>query len=188
MTLRPSQGAWAALADAPTAFYEGHAVLLPDGRVAWPGGADPSQGAMGDVASVAVYDPASDSWGSLPDMPRAREMQAAGMVKDTLYVFGGFEVVPVAALNGSAYTMAQGSVFSLDTSDAQAKWVEEAGAPLPYNSTGAASITLPGGEATVIVGGFQNWFEEGGVLKCVRKGGRGEEQGGVHLCVLRVET
>ncbi len=44
------------------------------------------------LATVEVYDPATDSWTPRSDMPTARKNSAAAVVNGIIYVFGGTQV------------------------------------------------------------------------------------------------
>jgi hypothetical protein len=62
------------------------------------------------VPWVDVYDPASDTWASLPDMPHARDHLAVAIVSGRIYAIGGRlgdPTLPVAATD--RYDIAQGS-------------------------------------------------------------------------------
>ena len=75
-----------------------------------------------------AYDPIADTWIALPDMPRAREHNAAAVVGDRLYVIGGRDGGRVAETD--AFDFATG------------RWI-----------TGLAPIPTPrGGLATAVVG------------------------------------
>src|ERR671930_2180103 len=77
---------WTQKAKMLTARSEVTAAVL-DSKVYVIGGFD---GFARTVATVEVYDPATDDWRSAPDLPEARHHAAAVSVGDTLYVIGGF--------------------------------------------------------------------------------------------------
>ena len=78
--------AWTQKAEMPTARTEVTAAVR-DGKVYVIGGLD---GFARTVATVEVYDTATDDWRSAPDLPEARHHAVAVTVGDTLYVIGGF--------------------------------------------------------------------------------------------------
>jgi len=99
-------------------------------------------GGMHDGVSVPwvdVYDPASDAWTSLPDMPHARDHLAVAAVDGSVYAIGGRlgdPTLPVAATD--RYDVALGS------------WTTGL-APLPTPRAGAGIVQL-GGELVVLGG------------------------------------
>ena len=78
--------AWTQKAEMPTPRTEVTASVL-HGKVYVIGGFD---GSARTLATVEVYDPATDSWHSGPDLPEARHHAAAVTLEDTFYVIGGF--------------------------------------------------------------------------------------------------
>lgn len=94
--------------DAPAdpAWSEGAPLLAPlqeNGVVVWNGevvvigGFDDT---LTSVARVEAYDPAADSWRSLPDLPEAMHHANVAVVDDVLYVLGGnlgFGFTPTSA-------------------------------------------------------------------------------------------
>ena len=49
------------------------------------------------TAAAELYDPSSDTWESLPDMPTARGSAGAAVIGDTCFVIGGFRWSPPLA-------------------------------------------------------------------------------------------
>ncbi|MGH8645472.1 MAG: Kelch repeat-containing protein [Gammaproteobacteria bacterium] len=78
--------AWSQKAPMPSPRTEVTAAVF-QGQVVVIGGFD---GLARTVATVAIYDPAIDSWRSAPDLPEGRHHAAAVAVGDTLYVIGGY--------------------------------------------------------------------------------------------------
>ncbi len=63
------------------------------------GGSTASISGGGDLPDAQVYDPNTDSWDSIPDMPTNRYWSAAAVNDGTVYVFGGWGInndVPLA--------------------------------------------------------------------------------------------
>ncbi len=60
-----------------------------NGRIYVIGGRVPSNVGLTNVRTLEVYDPATDTWESLQDMPTARGGLAAAALHDKIYVFGG---------------------------------------------------------------------------------------------------
>ena len=56
-----------------------------------------------NLASVEVYDPATNVWTTLASMPTPRQLSAAGVVAGIVYIAGGYSATsPLAILE--AYT------------------------------------------------------------------------------------
>ena len=53
------------------------------------------------LATVEVYDPATDSWTKRADMPTARKNTAAAVVNGIIYVFGGTKFIECACLTAT---------------------------------------------------------------------------------------
>jgi N-acetylneuraminic acid mutarotase len=87
----PATGQWTTRADMPTArFLPASAVM--DGKIYVAGGATPGGASGIRVTGVfQVYDPATDSWTMLPNVPTERSGAAAGAVGGKVYVMGGTE-------------------------------------------------------------------------------------------------
>ncbi len=108
----PAADTWATLPQMPTARFMATAVNI-NGSIYVSGGATvrrtgaypPYDPTGGDVAivyvdAVEVYDPASNSWTSVPEMPTARMgLGSAGLVNGQLYAVGGLADGEPTALN-----------------------------------------------------------------------------------------
>lgn len=86
--LAPGAEAWESRAPLPTARGGMAAGVIGD-RVVVVGGEGNADAASGVFPQVEVYDPASDSWEALEDMPAPRHGMGAVGVTGTLYVPGG---------------------------------------------------------------------------------------------------
>jgi N-acetylneuraminic acid mutarotase len=91
----PASGTWLTTPSFSDERYEQGASLLPDGRVLMTGGyygtylKDPAV-----LASVRVYDPATNSWSGAADMPRPHGLHAQLTLPDgRVFVFGGYASV-----------------------------------------------------------------------------------------------
>ncbi|MGH8651544.1 MAG: Kelch repeat-containing protein, partial [Gammaproteobacteria bacterium] len=123
--------AWTQKAEMPTPRTEVSASVLR-GKVYVIGGFD---GSARTLATVEVYDPATDSWHSGPDLPEARHHAA---LEDTLYVIGGFAGPGLEP---------QADVFALK---AQTKWQRLT--PLPEARGALAAAVLD--DRILVVGGI----------------------------------
>ncbi|SIR30155.1 S8 family serine peptidase [Micromonospora avicenniae] len=77
--------AWSRIANAPAQVYDNAAVTI-GGKVYSVGGG----AGTGTERSTWVYDPATNLWTSLPQMPRGRSAPSAAVVDGKLYVLGGW--------------------------------------------------------------------------------------------------
>lgn len=96
--LDPSNGRWSRLPDAPTARNSAASAVI-DGRIYVVGGRSAQKQADGtlrqvNVATLEVFDPASNTWMTRTSMPQARGGLAAAAHGGKLYVFGGEQWVP----------------------------------------------------------------------------------------------
>lgn len=127
-----STGTWQTLTPRPGPGLENPAVASYAGRVYAAGGSTgPFSGA---VAAVDVYDPATDSWSSLPPMPTARGGAGAAVIGSRLYVVGGL------ADDGSSLT----TVESIDLAAPGSGWRTEPALTTPRDNmaVGASGTTL----------------------------------------------
>ena len=70
----------------------GHATGWVDGKLVLAGGSHwPDQDTKVRAAQVDAYDPATDSWSRLTDLPRIMASCGGAMVGDDFYVLGGFD-------------------------------------------------------------------------------------------------
>ncbi len=131
-----SPGQWTAHAPMPTARQE-VAVAELNGRIFVIGG-------LGDsaepVATVEVYDPATDRWESRAPLPAATHHAAAAVVGGRLYVAGGYT-------GGRVSWTVQRTVYEYD--DARSSWATRA--PLRMARGGLAMVAL-GGRLHVVGG------------------------------------
>ncbi len=84
----PSSDTWTTKADLPT--LRSHlATEVIDGKIYAIGGWDRRDGLDTVFSSVAVYDPATDTWTKRADMPTPRWSLASSVVNGKIYVIGG---------------------------------------------------------------------------------------------------
>lgn len=84
----PVTDTWIQKSDMPT---ERHALSTSalDGKIYAIGGYVPGVSGYPGVATVEVYDPATDTWTIAPDMPTGRFGPRTSVVDEKIYVFGG---------------------------------------------------------------------------------------------------
>lgn len=112
-------------------------------RVVVVGGFDTDLMAGLDITkNVAVYDPASDSWSTLPDAPVAWTHIQLASIGTTLYLLGG--------LAGQTYT-AQGESFALDTQNPSPQWRTLATMPAGMER-GSAAVVVSGSRIYLLGG------------------------------------
>ena len=159
-----TSGAWTPVARMPMKREEGAMTLVGE-RVAYLGGSSfghsRNSRAFGEAwtlqtesapfRSAILYDPAVDSWTSLPDMQLPRSAPGACAIGETLYVFGGRSKGP---LNTN-------SVEFIQLDGANPRWLPGPSLPGP-NRTSPGAVALPDGSGCVIAGGFastsmSNW-------------------------------
>jgi hypothetical protein len=80
-----TSGQWTRIASLHHPRYDHSAVLLEDGRVMVLGG----YGASDVLSSVELFDPILQVWHDGVDIPEAREMFAAVLLEEKVYVIGG---------------------------------------------------------------------------------------------------
>ncbi len=81
---------WSQGADLLSSVHAGAAAVL-DGKLHVFGGSTTS-GSGGNVTATAqLYDPLTDTWSLLPDMPTARSWVQAATVANSIFVIGGFD-------------------------------------------------------------------------------------------------
>jgi N-acetylneuraminic acid mutarotase len=69
-----------------------HPAVVLEGKIAVLGGlVETGVGQTGVSASVEAYDPATDTWSDLPDLPAARHHAMAAVVDDRLFFIGGYD-------------------------------------------------------------------------------------------------
>jgi N-acetylneuraminic acid mutarotase len=133
----PASGRWSTGAPMSPGRERGAGgVATVAGRIYYLGGLRLPQVA---VPWVDVYDTATDSWTSLPDMPHARDHVAVAAMGGAIYVMGGRVADPALSVAATdRYDIATGA------------WTTEL-APMPTPRAGAAVAPL-GGELVVIGG------------------------------------
>lgn len=136
-------GRWERIADAPSARNSAAAAVI-DGRIYVAGGRrmvaqeDGRQRPV-NVASLEVYDPATDRWETRAPMPQAQGGLAAASHGGKLYVFGGEQFVPAARVFAEAW------VYDPRTD----RWSALPPMPTPRHGHGAALV----GERIYLMGG-----------------------------------
>jgi N-acetylneuraminic acid mutarotase len=88
----PTTNSWSTRAAMPTPRYGFAAVLAPDHKI-WTIGGDYNSNLTSDGNSVKVeaYDPATNTWQTMPPLPQGRYVPAAAVATDgRIYVTGGF--------------------------------------------------------------------------------------------------
>jgi N-acetylneuraminic acid mutarotase len=93
----PSTDTWATKSEMPTA-RRSLSTSVVDGTIYAIGGYIPDVRGHPGVATVEVYDPATDTWSTAPDMPTARFGPRSSVVDGMIYVIGGMGSWP-----GSGY-------------------------------------------------------------------------------------
>jgi len=88
----PATDTWTKKADMPTAIWASDACVV-DGRIYISGGATLWDFPFGILATVQVYDPATDTWTQATDMPRARFGHTASVVDGNMYIIGGSDTI-----------------------------------------------------------------------------------------------
>ena len=86
----PATDRWEKRADMPTERGATHAVVI-DSKIYVIGGYNWQQGPLTDkfVASIEEYNPKTDQWRELPDMPMFKFMFASVVVNNEIYTIGG---------------------------------------------------------------------------------------------------
>lgn len=143
-------GRWERVADAPTARNSAAAAVIDD-KIYVVGGRQMIKGADGrqrpvNVATLEVYDPATDRWETRAPMPLAQGGLAAAAYGGKLYAFGGEQFVPATKVFPDAWVY-----------DPKAdRWTALPAMPTPRHGHGAAvvgkRIFLMGGGEKVGVG------------------------------------
>jgi len=132
--LDPGSGRWQRIADAPSARNSAAAAVIDD-RIHVVGGrrmvaqADGRQRPV-NVASLEVYDPATDRWETRAPMPQAQGGLAAAAHGGKLYVFGGEQFVPTGKVFAEAWVYDPGTD----------RWAALPPMPTPRHGHGAAVV------------------------------------------------
>ena len=95
----PATDKWTRKADMPTARME-HAACVIDGRIYVSGGYSGwGATATPTMSIVEVYDPATDTWTRVSDMPWPREAHTASAVDGKMYIIGGRDYEAIKLFN-----------------------------------------------------------------------------------------
>jgi N-acetylneuraminic acid mutarotase len=92
----PVPGQWTTLTPMPTA-RGGLAAAALGGRLYSFGGEGNSHDPFGIFPQTEAYDPSTDTWTSLPDLPTPRHGMGAAAAGDRIYVPGGGTIAGFAA-------------------------------------------------------------------------------------------
>lgn len=120
------------------------AVGVIDGKIYVAGGLAPAT-----VAEFSSYDPSTDRWETLPDLPEPLDHAAAATVDGVLYVLGGRS----GGIGGVS-----GSVYLFDP--ALGEWTQGADMPTPRGGVATAVV----GRRIFVIGGEGNPDTESGVF------------------------
>jgi N-acetylneuraminic acid mutarotase len=86
----PLTDSWATKSEMPSA-RRSLATSALDGKIYAIGGYAPDDTTHAGLATVEVYDPATDTWRTAPDMPSARFAPRTSVVDGKIYVIGGMD-------------------------------------------------------------------------------------------------
>ena len=143
MAAAPIEPAWSTAHPLPEPLQEFSAAVL-DGKIYIAGGLD--QGSKATTHAYR-YDPATDSWERIADLPAARHHMPLAVVHDTLYAVGGLAGSP---FQGQATLWA----YSRDLN----RWFARAPMPISRGASAAAEVdgqlVVVGGIRFVAVGGL----------------------------------
>ncbi len=140
----PRSGAWRTLGQAPTARYQGSAVVRR-GVVYYMGGLLLAPNGLQETSSaVDIFDPVAGTWTAGPALPDAapKHHLAVAVQDDVIYLLGGY----VGSSSDPAGPVAVTACFALD----DAGWQEIHSAPMARQGATAQSI---GGRIYVAGGG-----------------------------------
>ncbi|MFK7845402.1 MAG: kelch repeat-containing protein [Rhodothermales bacterium] len=135
----PITDTWTARAPLPTAREHLAATVL-DGKIYVIGGRRLSDGALDNLGTVEIYDPATDSWDrSAASLPRTSGGLAAAALHGRVYAFGG------------EFFGAQSGVLNMtaEYNPEQNTWRELAPMPVPRHGMGAVAVA----DTIFIIGG-----------------------------------
>lgn len=122
---------WKALAPIPAGSGRGASAIGVHGKTVYLAGGTQNVGKTA-MDIVSSYDTASDKWFDLPlKLPEVRDHVGGAVVGNVFYVVGGRE-----GLQDSV----RGTVFAMDLSAPEKKWVKKANAPTPRGSLSTAAI------------------------------------------------
>ena len=123
------QEAWTEVAPDPVARSEHPAVVVGGEMVVSGGFVESGFGDDSVTASVGAYDPESDSWRELPDMPSPRHHGMAAVVDGRVFMIGGY------SLSGFNPTSTMWELVD-------GEWVDRA--PIPVLVGAGAAVELDG--------------------------------------------
>ncbi len=138
----PVTDKWTRKADMPTARME-HAACVIDGRIYVSGGYEDWDTYTPTLSSVEVYDPATDIWTRVSDMPWARNAHTASAVDGKMYIIGGHSVEKMRLYNEGELTLGEIEeiLSSVDVYDpATDTWTTAANFPFPRSYLTAAVV------------------------------------------------
>jgi hypothetical protein len=116
-------------------------AAMLDGRIYVLGGLVPGLGGTGATATGEVYDPATDRWSAIADMPAPRHHLMAAAAGGYLYAIGGFDETGFNPVD---------TVWRYDP--ATDTWAGRSSLPVPVGAGAAAVI----GETIYLLGGVPN--------------------------------
>lgn len=136
-------GRWQRIADAPSARNSAAGAVI-DGKIYVVGGRQMVKGDDGrtrpvNVATLEVYDPATDRWQTRAPMPLAQGGLAVGAHDGKLYAFGGEQFVPQAKVFADSWVY----------DPASDRWSALPAMPTPRHGHGAAVV----GDRVYLMGG-----------------------------------
>ena len=153
----PATNIWTVVAPQPGTHRGGAAVAGTDGRIyvlggiAWNGGTDVNGNPTGNPSNeVDAYNPTTNSWTVLANMPTARDALAAAVGLDgRIYAMGGYSALPLTAT-------AEVDVYTPSTNS----WAVLPSLPIARGSL--AATTGPDGDIYAIGGrfGYNNYTNE----------------------------
>lgn len=130
----PATGTWTTLAPAPT-LRNSAASAVVDDRIYVIGGrefslAEDGSAVQENVATVEVYEPATDEWETVAPLPEARGGLAAAVHDGSIYVFGGEQHNPDPLVYDDVWRY-----------DPEAdEWTAAGNLPTPRHGLGAATV------------------------------------------------
>lgn len=127
---------WEAVAEGPR--LQGLAMVAHDGKIVRLGGftaknKEGEEHSLWSQADVASFDPATGKWTDLAPMPEPRSSFDAAVVDGKVYVVGGW------SMQGEAESQWHDTVWSLDLSQANAKWEAVPNLPTPRRALSIAA-------------------------------------------------
>lgn len=132
----PQTDKWSDLADMPTKRSGTAGFGIGDKMYIVGGGFKKPDGNFQFLPTTEIYDPASDSWSSGPDMNQPHDYPAAALHGNDIYIMGGHH--PDACLGGPKTD--PGFTFSERWAPGQDAWEQVADMPTPRFA--AAAVTL----------------------------------------------